>query len=83
VLFSRDILAGFHATIKEFSVNIQQLVAAVLNLMYNIKAYCSNTTAPVLAPFCVSPSCDGLGDAVDEGILEEGSSISTLLSVDL
>ena len=54
--------------------------------MYNIKAYCSNTTAPVLAPFCVSPSCDdapGLGDAVDEGILEEGSPISTSLSVDL
>ena len=56
---------------------------------YDYKAYCSNTTAPVLdisAPFCVSPSCDdapGLGDAVDEGILEEGSPISTLLSIDL
>ena len=79
----------FHATIKKFSVNIQQLVAAVLNLMYNIKAYCSNTTAPVLdisASFCVFTSCvdaSGLGDAVDEGILEEGSPISTLLSIDL
>ena len=57
--------------------------------MYNIKAYCNNTTAPVLdtsAPFFASPSCDdapGLGDAVDEGILGEGSHISTSLSTDL
>ena len=55
--------------------------------MYNIKAYCSNTTAPLLdisVPFCFSPSCDdapGLGDAVDEGIIED-SPISIPLSVD-
>ena len=65
------------------------LIAPLLNLTYKFKAWCSNMTTPVLdisALFCFSPSCDvapGCGDAVSEGVLEEGCPISTPLSVDL